>query len=168
MSKDAPLFLLSLQFLFYIETIILIELPFLTVCSDDDDNSWKVRRGAVKVLAAAIAFKPQKLAYFYQKCGDFLISRFREREENVRIEVIQCFGTLVKGTLVEIDSDKVKNDGGPPAGPPKLVRMRSCAEYLGDALNPVISASKIQLKGKSVKTKTASNALILIFIMLIE
>jgi cullin-associated NEDD8-dissociated protein 1 len=94
--------------------------------SDDDDNSWKVRRAAIKVLSAAIAYHPTRLASFYEKCSEKLIKRFKEREEGVRLEVIQCFTALIKATVVEIEKTTSLTDT--PSGPPKLMRMRSCKD----------------------------------------
>merc|ERR1719314_53150 len=52
--------------------------------SDDDDNSWKVRRAALKVLAAMVKGIPDRLGEIYSKFSVPLISRFTEREESVK------------------------------------------------------------------------------------
>lgn len=66
--------------------------------SDDDDSSWKVRKNAVKVLNAIIQAQPGLLTDIYASCADELISRFKEREENVRTDVIACFNSLLLAT----------------------------------------------------------------------
>ncbi|KFQ04311.1 Cullin-associated NEDD8-dissociated protein 1, partial [Leptosomus discolor] len=48
--------------------------------SDDDDISWKVRRSAAKCLEA-------------------IVSRFKEREENVKADIFSAYITLLKQTL---------------------------------------------------------------------
>jgi cullin-associated NEDD8-dissociated protein 1 len=47
------------------------------VDSDDDDNSWKVRRAALKVLAAMVRGLPDKLLEIYPAFATPLIARFR-------------------------------------------------------------------------------------------
>ena len=63
--------------------------------SDDDDSSWKVRKNAVKVLSAVILAQPSLLTDLYSSYAEELISRFKEREENVRVDVIACFNRWV-------------------------------------------------------------------------
>ncbi|CAJ0873643.1 14261_t:CDS:10 [Entrophospora sp. SA101] len=68
--------------------------------SDDDDISWKVRRASLKLLSAVIATRHELLSYFYQKVAPVLVSRFREREESVRVDDLQTFIVLLRQTLV--------------------------------------------------------------------
>jgi cullin-associated NEDD8-dissociated protein 1 len=62
---------------------------------EDDDTSWKVRKAAVKVIYAAIKSRPDLQTKFYESCADELISRFREREDNVRVDVLACFTSVL-------------------------------------------------------------------------
>jgi len=58
-----------------------------------------VRRAAVKVLAAAASqARPDSLASFYATAALEVANRFKEREENVRVDVIECAATLVRST----------------------------------------------------------------------
>ncbi|KAK7208229.1 armadillo-type protein [Myxozyma melibiosi] len=67
--------------------------------SDDDDVSWKLRRGAAKLLASLIpTLDPEAFAKFYGSVAQLLVSRFSEREDTVRIEVISAFAVLVSQT----------------------------------------------------------------------
>ncbi len=64
--------------------------------SDDDDASWKVRRGAAKLLAAVYTNYSGDLDALYPKTVPSLLSRFREREENVKADVFHTFVVLLQ------------------------------------------------------------------------
>uniref|UniRef100_A0A4W4HM86 TATA-binding protein interacting (TIP20) domain-containing protein n=1 Tax=Electrophorus electricus TaxID=8005 RepID=A0A4W4HM86_ELEEL len=66
--------------------------------SDDDDMSWKVRRSSVKCLEAVISSRRDMLAELYRSVCPTLVSRFREREENVRSDVFLAFVALLRQT----------------------------------------------------------------------
>jgi cullin-associated NEDD8-dissociated protein 1 len=77
---------------------------------DDDDESWKVRRSAIRALRAVIEAKkhdPSVLwtAYYQVRCGKAsivamdLVSRFKEREENCRVGILDCFTLLLAVTV---------------------------------------------------------------------
>ncbi len=66
--------------------------------SDDDDMSWKVRRSAAKCLEAVIATRHTMLPEFYEKVSPYLVSRFKEREENVKVDIFQAYIALLKQT----------------------------------------------------------------------
>ncbi|USP82059.1 hypothetical protein yc1106_09333 [Curvularia clavata] len=67
---------------------------------DDDDASWKVRRCAAKVLYTLISTRSNgdllEDGTLYSRVAPALISRFKEREDNVRLEVIATLSNLVK------------------------------------------------------------------------
>lgn len=69
--------------------------------SDDDDASWKIRRCAAKTLYAVISTRSGDLldnGILYHKVAPVLVDRFKEREENVRNEVLNTLTFLVRKT----------------------------------------------------------------------
>ena len=64
--------------------------------SDDDDMSWKVRRASAKVLNAAITSRPELLSQNITNIAPVLVQRFSEREESVRLEVLDTFLALLR------------------------------------------------------------------------
>jgi cullin-associated NEDD8-dissociated protein 1 len=81
---------------------------------DDDDESWKVRRSAIRTLRAVIEAKQHaplslwKTSYsVMDENGEeqslvvpaALVQRFKEREENCRVGVIDCFTHLLTVTI---------------------------------------------------------------------
>ncbi|KAH9813025.1 armadillo-type protein [Melampsora americana] len=73
--------------------------------SDDDDVSWKVRRGATKLLSTLIVTRFELLQEFYKSISPVLISRFNEREESVKLEVWATYTQLLKQTKLHIGSE---------------------------------------------------------------
>lgn len=67
---------------------------------DDDDMSWKVRRSASKVLCAIIESRSDLLQQIYENVAPVLIARFKEREESVRVDILQTFIALLRQTSV--------------------------------------------------------------------
>jgi cullin-associated NEDD8-dissociated protein 1 len=127
--------------------------------SDDDDTSWKVRKAAVKVINAVITARPELLHELYSSCGDELIGRFKEREENVRLDIIVCFGHLVQATCsvasLVTNSGRSANKVDSGSAAPLLIRQRSTVGQLEARVNHIVVASCVQLAGTSIKTKSA-------------
>jgi cullin-associated NEDD8-dissociated protein 1 len=67
---------------------------------DDDDMSWKVRRSASKVLSGIIETRSDLLQQLYETVSPTLITRFKEREESVRVDILQTFIALLRQTNV--------------------------------------------------------------------
>ncbi|KAK9359781.1 armadillo-type protein [Lipomyces starkeyi] len=66
--------------------------------SDEDDVSWRLRRCAAKLLDTLIETRPDLLSQLYTSIAPLLVSRFKEREETVRVEVLNTFATLIRQT----------------------------------------------------------------------
>ncbi|CAG2231638.1 CAND1 [Mytilus edulis] len=110
--------------------------------SDDDDMSWKVRRAAAKCLDAVIATRHEMLMEFYKTVSPALITRFKEREENVKADIFHAYITLLRQTrpTMTSDPDAMDQDGGP-------------VSMLQNQVPDIIKAIHKQLKEKSVKTR---------------
>ncbi|THY87864.1 TIP120-domain-containing protein [Aureobasidium pullulans] len=69
---------------------------------DEDDVSWKVRRGAAKLIHTLIATRGSgdllETGILYEKIAPALLSRFQEREESVRLEVLSTLAFLIRKT----------------------------------------------------------------------
>ncbi len=112
----------------------------------------------MKVITAVISARPELLHELYDSCGDELVSRFKEREENVRLDIINCFTVLVQATCVFNGNRNAtaKTDvGGSVVSPPALIRQRSTVGQLESRVSHIVIASCTQLAGQSVKTKSA-------------
>ena len=70
--------------------------------SDDEDSSWKLRRCAAKALYAIISTRSNgdllENGTLYDKIAPVLIKRFKEHEENVRLEILTTLALLVRKT----------------------------------------------------------------------
>eukprot|EP00164_Ancoracysta_twista_P000655 GFYU01000869.1.p1 GENE.GFYU01000869.1~~GFYU01000869.1.p1 ORF type:complete len:1276 (-),score=480.86 GFYU01000869.1:86-3913(-) len=109
--------------------------------SDDEDFSWKVRRAAAKCLSAVISTRPEMLAVFYQKACKDIITRFKDREETVKLDVFQTFVDLIKQTAIV-----AKATDGTAAEIQEITALRSHVPQL-------LKSTATQLKEKSVKTR---------------
>ncbi|KAL8237397.1 hypothetical protein R6Q59_018478 [Mikania micrantha] len=108
--------------------------------TDDEDASWKVRRAAAKCLAALIVSRPEMLSILYNKACPKLVDRFKEREENVKMDVFNTFIELLRQTgnvtNGQVDADKLSPRWSLKQEVPKVVK----------SINR-------QLREKSIKTK---------------
>ena len=63
--------------------------------SDDEDQSWRVRKASARLLACILRAYPALLPEIYSQASKALISKFKEREENVRLEILSTFAELI-------------------------------------------------------------------------
>lgn len=112
--------------------------------SDDDDVSWKVRKAAAKCLNTLIKTRPEFLASAYTDlCSEedhTLISRFKEREESVKLDVFEVFVSLLRQTLILGPSNQV-------------LGQKEQIKTLKSIVDMVMTRLKKQLKEKSHKVR---------------
>ena len=109
--------------------------------SDDDDLSWKVRKAATRCLAAIIKTHPGQLSRIFDTAGPFLVKRFTEREENVKVDIYATFIELLHQAAIVVESEHAG------AGVTTIVD-----KIRGEVPNAVKALSK-DLGGKSEKTR---------------
>ncbi|KAK0083224.1 hypothetical protein PV325_009153 [Microctonus aethiopoides] len=112
--------------------------------SDDDDMSWKVRRAAAKCLEAVVSSRRELLPDLYKIVSPALISRFKEREENVKSDIFHAYIALLRQTRltssVTFDPDSME-DGECPIS------------LLQQQVPLIVKAVHRQMKEKSIKTR---------------
>lgn len=108
--------------------------------SDDDDLSWKVRRASAKCLEAIVLSRRDMINEFFVTIAPVLVSRFKEREESVKADIIQTFVSLLKQTR------QLANEAKNASAPLALVR-------LNEMIPTIISRASYLLREKSVKTR---------------
>jgi len=72
---------------------------------DDDDTSWKVRRGAFRVISSIIQTRPELHSYIIDNYAVRLAERFKERIDDVKVDLMESFKHLVSsdaGLIVNI------------------------------------------------------------------
>uniref|UniRef100_A0ACD5V930 Uncharacterized protein n=1 Tax=Avena sativa TaxID=4498 RepID=A0ACD5V930_AVESA len=111
--------------------------------TDDEDASWKVRRASAKCLSAIIVSRPQMLSKMYQEACPKLIERFREREENVKMDIFNTFIELLRQT-----GNMTKGQGDTDKSSPRYL--------LKQEVPKVVKSINRQLRGKSIKTKAGA------------
>uniref|UniRef100_A0A5B7AZF6 Cullin-associated NEDD8-dissociated protein 1 n=1 Tax=Davidia involucrata TaxID=16924 RepID=A0A5B7AZF6_DAVIN len=111
--------------------------------TDDEDISWKVRRAAAKCLAALIVSRPEMLSKLYEEACPKLIDRFKEREENVKMDVFNTFIELLRQT------------GNVTKGQIEINEL-SPRWLLKQEVTKVVKSINRQLREKSIKTKVGA------------
>lgn len=109
--------------------------------SDDDDLSWKVRRASAKCLEALIVSRPDLINDLFVAIGPELVSRFKEREDSVKADIIQTFVALLKQTR-QLATD-VKDYQHLPVALSKLNEM----------VPVIVTKSATLLREKPIKTR---------------
>lgn len=99
--------------------------------SDDDDVSWKVRRAAAKCLEAIVSSRHDLLQDFYKTLSPVLISRFREREENVKADIFSTYISLLKQTLPAQSWLHAADASGKDEVPLRMLQNQVCEELVG-------------------------------------
>ncbi|CAI4223058.1 unnamed protein product [Auanema sp. JU1783] len=134
--------------------------------SDDDDMSWKVRRAAAKGLESLITSRREQLHSFFVKLAPIIISRMREREENVRCDVLLAYVALLKQTCFVVPhvssalwTEEDAESGAVKVGEALFAKSKLSAEQLAvledvhaNTENLLKTVTK-QMKGKSLKCR---------------
>ncbi|XP_042006744.1 cullin-associated NEDD8-dissociated protein 1-like [Salvia splendens] len=111
--------------------------------TDDEDVSWKVRRAAAKCLAALIVSRPEMLSRLYEEACPKLIDRFKEREENVKMDIFNTFIELLRQTG-NVTKDQTDFDESSPR------------YLLKQEVAKIVRSVNKQLREKSIKTKVGA------------
>lgn len=111
--------------------------------TDDEDVSWKVRRAAAKCLAALIVSRPEMLSRLYEEACPKLIDRFKEREENVKMDIFNTFIELLRQTG-NVTKGKTDFDESSPR------------YLLKQEVAKIVRSVNKQLREKSIKTKVGA------------
>jgi len=118
---------------------------------EDDDSSWKVRRAAVKLIDSIVISRPDMLREVYQKYAKLLADRFKERDENVKINIFETFRTLIKSSILQEQHQSVESQ---LAMAPSLERQRSSVDEIQKLVPFIVSELVKQLKeSKSQRVK---------------
>ncbi|NXE73037.1 CAND1 protein, partial [Cochlearius cochlearius] len=112
--------------------------------SDDDDISWKVRRSAAKCLEAIVSSRHDLLQDFYKTLSPVLISRFKEREENVKADIFSAYISLLKQTLPIQSWVHASDASGKDEVPLTMLQNQ---------VPNIVKALHKQLKEKSIKSR---------------
>ncbi|NXI39912.1 CAND1 protein, partial [Galbula dea] len=112
--------------------------------SDDDDISWKVRRSAAKCLEAIVSSRHDLLQDFYKTLSPVLISRFKEREENVKADIFSAYISLLKQTLPTQSWLHASDASGKDDVPLTMLQNQ---------VPKIVKALHKQLKEKSIKSR---------------
>ncbi|KAM9534055.1 cullin-associated NEDD8-dissociated protein 1-like isoform 3-T3 [Guaruba guarouba] len=112
--------------------------------SDDDDISWKVRRSAAKCLEAIVSSRHDLLQDFYKTLSPVLISRFKEREENVKADIFSAYIALLRQTLPIQSWLHAADASGKEDVPLRMLQSQ---------VPSIVKALHRQLKEKSIKSR---------------
>uniref|UniRef100_A0A672QHV5 Cullin-associated NEDD8-dissociated protein 1-like n=1 Tax=Sinocyclocheilus grahami TaxID=75366 RepID=A0A672QHV5_SINGR len=110
--------------------------------SDDDDMSWKVRRSSVKCLEAIISSRRDLLVELYGSVSPTLVSRFKEREENVKTDIFSAYVALLRQT---------RHPHGPTLDTGAKEEPATC--LLKKQVPMIVKALHRQLKEKSMRCR---------------
>eukprot|EP00820_Chromera_velia_P021752 Cvel_30288.t1-p1 / transcript=Cvel_30288.t1 / gene=Cvel_30288 / organism=Chromera_velia_CCMP2878 / gene_product=Cullin-associated NEDD8-dissociated protein 1, putative / transcript_product=Cullin-associated NEDD8-dissociated protein 1, putative / location=Cvel_scaffold4294:2957-10441(+) / protein_length=611 / sequence_SO=supercontig / SO=protein_coding / is_pseudo=false len=114
---------------------------------EDDDSSWKVRRGALRVLVALVRSYPGHAKDLFEKFVPQLVDRFREREETVQLDVFNSFSELVRASVLYSDAAMKGETEETVLGPRAPSRKeRPAAASIVAVIPQVVTALLKQLK----------------------
>ncbi|KAG7173279.1 Cullin-associated NEDD8-dissociated protein 1-like, partial [Homarus americanus] len=110
-----------------------------------------VRRSSAKCLEAVISTRHEMLIEFYKTVSPQLITRFKEREENVKVDIFHAYMALLRQTRpslsLSIDPDAMEQEEG-------------TISMLKQQVPALVKSVHRQMKEKSIKTRQGCFALL--------
>ena len=67
------------------------------------------------MVSAVIVARPEMMENLLRTCSPELVGRFREREENVRLDVLACFTTLLQASMSSAANRSTKRKSSIPS-----------------------------------------------------
>jgi len=120
--------------------------------ADDDDTSWKVRRAAVTIIDTIVKTRPAQVKPIIQRYSDKMISRIKERIDDVKIEVLNTMQSIIKSTM-ELNENDIEKD---LKAQTSVMRQLSVGEDL-KAKQPIVVKSLLKpMSSKNIKVKVAA------------
>lgn len=119
----------------------------------DDDTSWKVRRGSLNLIISVITTRPEMLRSMYANLSQRLIVRFKERESKIKSLVFNTFAVLLKTTNIQSFDKESLND--PTVSLPEMMKQRSSTEELFGQVPAIIKSLLKQSSSKNLNVKIA-------------
>mmetsp|Transcript_19663 Transcript_19663/g.36390 ORF Transcript_19663/g.36390 Transcript_19663/m.36390 type:complete len:1244 (+) Transcript_19663:1-3732(+) len=128
--------------------------------SDEDDTSWKVRRASIKVVRAIIASRYDLIEDLYVQCAPLLLDRFKERDDNVKLDIIGCYTDLASGSKSGMSGSPLARDSHyVPKGQRTANEGKAGPELVSLVVQDIPKLIKISCKvlrdKKATKTKSA-------------
>lgn len=108
----------------------------------------------MKVIGALIHSRPDLLVNLFDSCGDLLISRIRDREEIIRLDVISTL-TLFLSESQKHSKSPSKASMSPRAMKQSYSTVNILAERVSGKLNALVSASRQHMASTALQTKLA-------------
>lgn len=135
--------------------------------SDDDDSSWKVRRAAIRCVHAITSVELLPRAELFSRFGPFLITRFKEREESVKLDVFDAFsellrlaGSMTKGFSAASATIRAEADVGDAMIVDADEEVRNQVSPLLLRGPGIVKSLKKELGSKSLKARTKAMTLL--------
>mmetsp|Transcript_26833 Transcript_26833/g.56514 ORF Transcript_26833/g.56514 Transcript_26833/m.56514 type:complete len:1376 (+) Transcript_26833:345-4472(+) len=142
---------------------------------DEDDENWKVRRGAIRTLTAVVEASkhdPSKLwiaEYAWRKHSEkkatvasALINRFKEREENCRVDIIECFTRLLSYTVAAASSGVLFLASSSKCDDESLSATGVVVDLRTKASSAIVKECEKQLSAKKGGERSKSSAIALL------
>ena len=135
---------------------------------EDDDDSWKVRRAAIRSLTAVVESKKHDPSMLWNKIcqvrsgksttvASALVGRFKDREENCRVDVIDCFTKLLSVSVAASANGVVSF-----ASETDMVESGVVIDFRTKYADNLVKACEKLLEGKKGGDRSKSSALALL------